>query len=105
MFRTIRQSRRVSDIDLPRPERDHETKPGEEEDATVDTDHIEQRHRASLVVDWVELWSFPEQRRIEYDHVDRTMFRKVDQIGLSSNCRRDVSDQMCPLVTKMLVSR
>ena len=55
-------------VNSPRPEGYHESEPREEENATMDTDHIEQRHRASLVVDGVELWCSPEQGRVEANH-------------------------------------
>jgi hypothetical protein len=53
---------------LPRPESDHKPEPGEEKYAAMYTDDIEQRYRASLVVDWVELWCLPKQGDVEPDH-------------------------------------
>ena len=43
----------------------------------MNADYIEQRHRASLVVDGVELWGSPEQCRIETDHLYWPMPEKV----------------------------
>lgn len=54
---------------LPRPERNHETKPREKEHPAMYADNIKQRHRASLVVDGVEIRGFPERCRTEADHL------------------------------------
>lgn len=71
IVQTIRDCRYVEtrQVNLPRPESDHESKPREEEHAAMNADHIEQRHRASLVVDGVELWCSPEQGRVEANHL------------------------------------
>ena len=67
----------VIEKNLPRPEGDHEPKPREEEHASMDTDHVEQRHRTSLVIDGVELWCSPEQGRVEANHLNSPIPRKV----------------------------
>lgn len=77
----------VIEKNLPRPEGDHEPKPREEEHASMNTDNIEQRHRASLVVDGVELWGFPEQCRVETNHVYWMSPRKGGSNGLLNNSK------------------
>jgi len=47
----------------------------------MDTDYIEQRHGAGLVVDGVELWGSPEQRRVETDHLYWPVPEDVDRMG------------------------
>jgi hypothetical protein len=59
---------------LPRPESDHEPEPGEEEYAAMYADHIEQRYRASLAVEWVDFWRLPEHLRFEANHTVGSFF-------------------------------
>lgn len=84
IVRTIKHCRYTETrrVNLPRPESDHESKPREEEHATMNADHIEKRHRASLVVDGVELWCFPEQGRVEANHLYWPIPRKVGRMGV-----------------------
>ena len=49
----------MATANLPRPEGDHETEPGEEEYAAMYADHIEKRYRASFAVDWIDLGRLP----------------------------------------------
>jgi hypothetical protein len=60
----------------------------------MDTDDIEQGHRASLVVDGVELWGFPEQRRVETNHLYWPSPQKGGSNGFLDKLERDVLDQM-----------
>lgn len=47
----------------------------------MNTDHIEQRYGASLVVDGVELWCSPEQGRVEANHSYWLIPGKVGRMG------------------------
>ena len=59
---------------LPRPESDHETEPGEEEYAAMYADHIEQRYRASFAIEGVDFRTLPEHLRFEANHAVGSFF-------------------------------
>lgn len=56
---------------IPGPERRHEAKPREEENAAVHVDGVEDRDGPGLVVDWVEVRRPVEVRPPEPSHSER----------------------------------
>ena len=55
----------ASNSHLPRPKSDKEAEPREEEYAAIEVDRVESRNRARLVIDRIDLGSFPEHSWIE----------------------------------------
>ena len=72
---------------LPGPERDHETEPGEEEDASIHANGIEEWYRPGLPVDGVDLWLSPEHFGVEAHHLGEPL--------------RGRRCKLCPSVTRM----
>jgi hypothetical protein len=64
----------LSNFAYPGHECNHETPPGEEENATIFVDWVEDWDRLGFLVDRIHLWCAPESSEI--DHLDKLMKRK-----------------------------
>jgi hypothetical protein len=47
------------DMSLPRPKRNHETPPSEEEDPSVFVEGVENGNRSSFAINWIDLRRLP----------------------------------------------
>lgn len=63
---TIEISHAQGCIDLPRPERDEEAPPREEEHPAILVDRVQHWYASRLLIHWIDDWTLPETRNCHH---------------------------------------